>query len=249
VLALDTSAASCSVALEGPGGRAVRVLPMTQGHSRHVLGQVDAVLSELAVLPSEIDAIGFGAGPGAFTGLRIACGIAQGLGLGWRRPLVAVDALRTLAFQACDPVAPEADAVWVAIDVRMGEVAYARFARPADFLADPWQEPALGPVLARPVEALAALRAAGDLAPVLAGDAFGIHEPLVRWASDSIAHRPEDAVQPLAWSVARIAALGLARGRAMDPANAAPLYLRDKVALDVSEQAMLRALRDTGGRR
>jgi tRNA threonylcarbamoyladenosine biosynthesis protein TsaB len=240
VLALDTTAGACSVAVAGPGGSAGRSLPMTQGHSRHLLGLVEAVLQEAEIEPRTIDAIGFGCGPGSFTGLRIACGVAQGLGLGWGCPLVPVDAMRTLAAQAAQALGA-GDWVLVALDLRMGEVCVAAF--PARALSDGlWPEPALGPLLAAPEAARAAFTALGATAPVLAGDGFDAY-PLLREGALAAASRPARAVQPDAGTLATLAALGLRTGRAVDAADAAPTYLRDKVALDVGEQAALRAAR------
>jgi tRNA threonylcarbamoyladenosine biosynthesis protein TsaB len=244
VLAIDTTAGACSVALDGPRGRARRAEAMAHGHSRHVLGLVDAVLAEAGVASGEIGAIAFGSGPGSFTGLRIACGIAQGLGFGWSVPLVAVDAMRTLALQASCAAPGAAGPVLVALDLRMGEVCFAVFA-PLDGHA--WPEPLEGPELATPDRARAAFEACAGGTPRLAGDGFDAHPVLGGWAAAlGPAARPASAVQPDAAAVARLAHAGLRAGRAVDAARAAPVYLRDKVALDVGEQAALRAARAAG---
>jgi tRNA threonylcarbamoyladenosine biosynthesis protein TsaB len=276
-LALDTTAGRCSVALLSPRGLVRRAEPMVHGHSRHVLAMVDAVLGEAGVAPSAIDAIGFGSGPGSFTGLRIACGVAQGLGFGWARPVVPVDAMRTLARQAADAAGAEggvrAHRVLVALDLRMGQVCFAMFRLDGRGAAPGWPEPMSAPVLGSPeaaiaaFEALEALEARGGVddadAPVaavraapaatgrpsvsggtrLAGDGFDAYAALAAWAVDGSRIRSPDAVQPDASAVARLAAVGWRGGRAVDAASAAPTYLRDKVALDVGEQAALRAAR------
>jgi tRNA threonylcarbamoyladenosine biosynthesis protein TsaB len=244
VLAIDTTAGSCSVALLAGDAVAVRSVPMTHGHSRHVLALVDAVLAQAGAAPSAVDAIGFGSGPGSFTGLRIACGIAQGLGLGWDRPVVAVDAMRTLGLQAAGAGVP----VLVALDLRMGEACHAVFAAGA-FDTGAWPEALTGPVLGPPAAALAAFAACAHARVRLAGDGFDAHPDLGDWARADAAlrERPAGAVQPDAAAVARLAAVGLRTGRAIDAALAAPLYLRDKVALDVDEQAALRAARAQRG--
>lgn len=246
VLAIDTTAGSCSVALDGGRGVARRAVPMTHGHSRHVLGLVEAVLAEAGVAPADVRAIGFGSGPGSFTGLRIACGVAQGLGFGWAAPLVPVDAMRTLALQAVLAAPRAAGPVLVALDLRMGEVCFAGFDR-----IDPqgWPEPFIAPRLASPEVARAAFEPHGATA-VLAGDGFDAHAPLADWAAGrGPGARPSAAVQPDAAAVARLALAGLRTGRAVDAARAAPTYLRDKVALDVDEQAALRAARAAGSGR
>lgn len=241
VLAIDTTAGACSVAIDGGAGRVHRTLPMTQGHSRHVLGLVGMLLAELGIARSRIDLIGFGSGPGSFTGLRIACGIAQGLAFGLDRPVVPVDAARSLAFQAA-AAAPESDRIWVALDVRMGEVCHAVGASARAFLADPWAALLSGPVLGPPADALRAFGRSDATCPVLAGDAFDIHPELGTRAARAAA-RPPGAIHPDASAVARLALLGAGCGRAIEASLAAPLYLRDKVALDVDEQAALRAAR------
>ena len=245
VLAIDTTAGLCSVALLGPRGAARRAEPMTHGHSRHVLGLVGAVLDEAGVAPGEIAAIGFGSGPGSFTGLRIACGVAQGLGFGWSVPLVPVDAMRTLALQAslASPGAP--GPVIVALDLRMGEVCVAAF-DPLDRAA--WATPSHGPALASPERAIEAFDAHGG-APLLAGDGFDAYPALGEWVRQRGAARAPTAIQPDASAVARLSLAGLRAGRAVDAARAAPTYLRDKVALDVGEQAALRAARAAGAAR
>jgi len=245
ILAIDTTAGLCSVALLGGARRARAALPMTQGHSRHVLGLVDRVLREAGVEPAAIDAIGFGSGPGSFTGLRVACGVAQGLGFGWDRPLVPVDAMRTLAVQAALDSAPASCAamICVALDVRMGEVCHAVF-RLDGCGPDGWPEPLAELRLGGPGAALEVFRAHEGGYLLLAGDGFDRSGELADWArAHGRAERPPGAVQPDAWAVARLAALGLGAGRAVTAEYAAPTYLRDKVALDVDEQAALRAAR------
>jgi tRNA threonylcarbamoyladenosine biosynthesis protein TsaB len=248
VLAIDTTAGACSVALLHGAGRVHRSAAMTQGHSRYVLGLVDEVLAEAGLTPASVDAIGFGAGPGSFTGLRIACGIAQGLGFGWGRPLVPVDAMRTLALQAALAAPPAVDWIWVALDLRMGEVCCAAFRRTDVATGASWPTPAVGPTLRTPAAALAAFEALGAAMPALAGDGWTVHAALGAAVPDG-ATRPATAVQPDAAAVACLARAGVREGRAVDAMFAAPTYLRDKVALDVHEQAASRAARAAGALR
>lgn len=190
-----------------------------------------------------VDWIGFGAGPGAFTGLRVACGVAQGLALGWACRVVPVDSLTTLAWQAAraDPAARTP--VVVALDVRMNEVALALFDPPmvaGSLLEDQaWPQAFFGPVLCAPEQAADWIgeheRQRGELR--FAGDAFRVYPPLA--AYDSVV----GAEQPDARAVAELALIAGLADRAIDPAQAVPFYLRDKVALDRREQEQLRAAR------
>jgi len=242
VLAIDTTAGACSVAITGPGGRIRHARPMTHGHSRYVLELVEQVMAAAALRPYDLHAIAFGSGPGSFTGLRIACGIAQGLGFGWSLPLVAVDSLRTLAQQAFDSVDADDRIVRVALDLRMGEVAYAAFrAGPAGPIA------IVAPLLGAPQHAADAFDALGGDAGLLAGDGFDRYPALMGDPPRGV--RPHGAIQPDAAAVAQLGALDWSAGRGIDAADAAPRYLRDRVALDVDEQAALRAVKLAGAPR
>jgi tRNA threonylcarbamoyladenosine biosynthesis protein TsaB len=259
VLAIDTTAAVCSVALmrqDGPIRQHwVRREVLTPGQSRAILSQVDAVFQEAGMPPGQIDVLGFGAGPGAFTGLRVACGIAQGLALGWGCPVLGVDSLSTLAWQAHRARAPDSPAsrIVAMLDVRMNEVAIAVFdarklsetAALTDTAPDhrealqPFVQPLYGPHLSSPDEAAAFIRSliqAGEVL-VYAGDGPSAYESLAFAEVDAQARQP-DAI-----AVAELAFMQWHGGRAIDAADAAPFYLRDKVALDRQEQAQLRAAR------
>lgn len=270
VLALDTSAGQCSVALRWGLREAYRVAPMTQGHSRVLLGMIDAVMVELGCDATHIAAVGYGSGPGSFTGLRVACGVAQGLALGWDCPVVAVDTPCALAVQAAlardpDRARPD-DLIAVALDLRMHEFCCALFQADVILDAQAWPQPIGGLQLGPQAQAVALFAShvpGGESAPGaqpmssdalgharspagwLAGDGFDVGEALRAWSAPLVqaGRRPMQAVQPDARAVAHLAARGLMLGRGLDAADAAPFYLRDKVALDVTEQAALRAAR------
>jgi len=258
LVAIDTTAGLCSAAL-WLRGRCVHVAePMGQGHSRRALAMLAALMADAGLVGGDVDAIAFGAGPGSFTGLRIACGLAQGLGLGWDRPLVPVDSMQTLAWQALQQApghAGPAGLVLVALDARMGQVyrcAWRRLGphgpdrhgpeggagRPAHFGC------VLEAGLVDPAVARDEFEQLLDGQPVtrLGGDGFTAHAALARWV-ERVAGRveaPDDAVQPDARAVVSRAVDLLAHAGGVAPEQAAPLYLREKVALDVAEQAALR---------
>lgn len=250
LLALDTGAGQCSVALMVGDSLIHRALPMTQGHSRVVLGQIDEVLAEAGMRGAQVDAIGYASGPGSFTGLRVACGVAQGLALGWSCPVVAVQTPTALALQAVLAAGPATSKeaglrVAVALDLRMNEICSAVLDASALLDDGCWPEPieplALGPALS----ARERFERCDPQRLLLAGDGYELPGVLQDWAAGFVARgrRSSQAVQPDARAVARLARRGLALGRGMDAALAAPFYLRDKVALDVHEQAALRAAR------
>ncbi|MEP7085586.1 MAG: tRNA (adenosine(37)-N6)-threonylcarbamoyltransferase complex dimerization subunit type 1 TsaB, partial [Betaproteobacteria bacterium] len=130
IIALDATAELCSVAWTDGLRWIERTELAGQRHSALMLAMVEDALREARQPLQQVDEIAFGAGPGSFTGLRIACGIAQGLGLGAQRPVRAVSSLLALA------QASGSDAVIAVLDARMNEVYWAAYRRSAP--ATPW---------------------------------------------------------------------------------------------------------------
>jgi tRNA threonylcarbamoyladenosine biosynthesis protein TsaB len=169
-----------------------------------------------------LDAVAFGQGPGAFTGLRTACAVAQGLAFGLDIPVLAVDSLMLVAQDARSQGA--GDDIWVAMDARIGEI-YAAHYR---WRTDGWQV-LQAPALYRPE----ALRAHWDQPAAVAGTGLTAYA---------------EALGPLpaAWPDARSRATALGelalaawqRGETRDAAEALPVYVRDKVALTTAERAV-----------
>ncbi len=238
LLALDTTAGYCSVALLRAGQLLVREADAGQGtaqstpaHSRLLLPMIDALLAEAGVALADLDAIAFGAGPGSFTGLRIACGVAQGLGLAIDRPLVAVDSLSSIAW------ASGRSQVVACLDARMGEVycAAVRIVR-GDAHGEGTVQRVSAPRACRP-----------DAVPLPpdggwsgCGNGFAAYREALAARLPSLVSIDPD-VMPGAAAVASLGAIAWRAGEAVDAALAAPYYVRDKVALDAVEQAALRA--------
>lgn len=120
LLALDTATEACSVALLHQGQVFSRYAVIPRLHAQRILPMIEEVLAEAGVAKAEIEAIAFGRGPGAFTGLRIAVGVVQGLAFALQCPVLPVSNLAAIAQRAYREQA--AEQVAVAIDARMGEV-------------------------------------------------------------------------------------------------------------------------------
>jgi tRNA threonylcarbamoyladenosine biosynthesis protein TsaB len=188
--------------------------------SARMLPEVKALLAGAGMQMADLDAIAFGQGPGAFTGLRTACAVAQGLALGLGKPVLAVDSLMLVAEDARTQGA--GDDIWVAMDARIGEI-YAAHYR---WAAAGWQV-AQAPALYRP-EVLAAH--------------WG--QPVAVAGTALTAYAAALGRQSGAWPLARsraaaLGALALAawqRGETRDAAEALPVYVRDKVALTTAER-------------
>jgi len=220
LLALDSSTDTMALALVAAGQTRVFEAGGGAQASARMLPEVKALLAGAGLAMADLDAIAFGQGPGAFTGLRTACAVAQGLAFGLDKPVLAIDSLMLVAEDARAQGA--GDDIWVAMDARIGEIYAARY-RWAD---GAWQA-VEAPALYKP-EALAAHW--GQPAAV-AGTA------LAEYASAL------DVTAP-AWPQARsraeaLGALALAawqRGETRDAAEALPVYVRDKVALTTAER-------------
>ncbi len=120
LLALDTSTDACSCALYLDGEIQDRSVIAPRQHSALILPMADELLAEADLKPIQLDGLAFGRGPGSFTGLRIACGVAQGIAFAADIPVAPISSLATLAQAAY--AESDAEKVLAAIDARMSEV-------------------------------------------------------------------------------------------------------------------------------
>lgn len=221
LLVLDTSTEYCSAALWLDGEVRARRVRAEQQHSSLLLPMVDELLVESALSLRQLDGIAYGAGPGSFTGLRIACAVTQGLAFGADLPVVGISTLESIAEQA------GADKVLTVLDARMAEVYWAAYQR--DLTG--WRCVA-APVLALPDSVC--VPEGGDW--VGAGNGFAALGEVLRPRLSAQLVRIDDTVMPDAAAMAPLAAQAFERGESTDAALAAPIYLRDKVALTVDER-------------
>ena len=221
ILALDTSTEFLSLALWQDGAVVVREMLAGQKHSELVLPLVRELLDETGLALTDLDGIAFGMGPGSFTGLRIGCGVAQGLAFGARLPVVGVCTLEALAQQA------GAARVVACLDARMHEVYHAAYARDGH----DWRE-VIAPGLYPPPQ-VPAIEGAGWVGIGSGWDAFG--ETLDAIYGVQVERKIAEAF-PLARHMAELAAVRFAKGEGKAPHEAAPLYVRNKVALTIKER-------------
>jgi len=221
LLVLDTSTEWCSAALWLDGRIQARRVLAGQRHSSLLLPMVDELLRESDISLRQLDGIGYGAGPGSFTGLRIACAVTQGLAFGADLPVVGVSTLESIAEQT------GAERVLTVLDARMAEVYWAAYRRDSAG----WHG-VVEPQLALPESV--AVPAGGEW--VGAGNGFAALGEVLRPRLAAALARIDDTLMPDAAAMAPLAAAAFARGEGMDAALAAPIYLRDKVALTVDER-------------
>lgn len=248
ILAIETATADCSVALAlGEVVLERYALAGAEKPSEQVPGMIRQLLAESGTSLTNLDALAFDIGPGAFTGIRIGCGLAQGMALGADLPLIGLCSLRVLAMQA-----PEGR-VLATLDARMGEIYWAPYRRvagavragaqalsdarveaPAQFICPPDMAFAVGDGLSvvLPADAHAAARGAAGETDLRVLDrlpsAVSVVSPHAR---------------PRAADMIPLAQCDLEDGLALPPEAASPLYVRDKVALTAAEQIARRAAR------
>jgi tRNA threonylcarbamoyladenosine biosynthesis protein TsaB len=225
ILALETSTEWCSVAV-GDGMRWHRRDERAgQVHSERLLPMVDAALAEAGWTLRDLDGVAFGAGPGSFTGIRIGCGVAQGLALGADLPVVPVPTLEAIAHEVFR--AHGWRTVLACIDARMREVYAAAYARDGDG----WR------VVAAPTVGLPAdvVRPApvGDSDWTGAGSGFAAYPALA--SQLELTGTAADA-RPSAQSIGELGLARLAAGEGVAAMEALPVYVRHRVALTIAER-------------
>ena len=246
ILAIETSTTLCTVALvserDGQLTTTQRALEGTSGHAASVLPLIEALLEECAVSRHALSAVAFGQGPGAFTGIRVACGVAQGLGLALGLPVIPVGALSAVAATAS--VRHPGQLILAALDARMEEIYFAAYVDTPSQGLLVLQPPVLlaavdAPLFVSQRSALWLQRATAEVvdAPMvcLVGEGWSVLGARAglpeQWIEDDLTARPE------AQAMAPLALRAFKQGQAVPPEQAAPFYLRDKVAFTTAERA------------
>jgi tRNA threonylcarbamoyladenosine biosynthesis protein TsaB len=222
ILALDTATENCSAALWQDGRLGGCEELLARGHAERILPMLDELLREAGVELAAIDAIAFGRGPGAFTGVRLAASVTQGLAFGAGVPVVPVSDLAALAQRVLD-AEPAAQRVLVCNDARMQELYWGCFERQADGLAA-----ASGAEHVGGMDSIV-LPATWSSGMHAVGSGFAAYPPLATTLGGSLA-RLHEGLWPRAAEIARLAVPLVRSGAALPAADALPVYLRDEVA-------------------
>ena len=231
LLAFDTATERLSIAVAAHGRVLTHEAAGGAQASATLIPAILALLAKAGVTLRELDAIAFGRGPGAFTGLRTACSVAQGLAYGAGKPVLPIDTLLAVAEDA--RAGRESLRIWVAMDARMDEVYAAQYA----FADDRWSV-LDAPMLTTP--AVLNERWQAEPPRQIAGSAiaaFGARLNLGDATASPDAWPRAAAMLPLARAL-------WAQGGAVDAAHALPLYLRDKVAQTTVERDAIRAAKE-----
>ena len=225
IIALDASTDRCTVALGDGAVWHERTEAAGQRHSELLLPMVHELLAQEGLSLAEVHGIAFGAGPGSFTGLRIACGVAQGLALGAGLPVVGVPTLEAMAESA--RMRYGAARVIAALDARMQEAYIAAY----EHDGTRWRA-VIEPAAVKPGDA--------PLPPgsgwIGAGAGFAAYPELSTRLQGALA-TCHDEIFPTAVAIGALALPRLAAGEGVPARDAAPLYVRQRVALTPAERA------------
>lgn len=228
VLAIESSTASLSIALthgqhvaqwQGAGGAHA---------SAQIINQIKNALVSARITINAIDVIAFGCGPGAFTGLRTACAVTQGLAFAAAKPVLPVCSLLSLAEAA--RAASGASQVVALLDARMGEVYWAAYE---------WQPALQEWHTVQPPTACAPQQMAlpaGFEGWTAAGAAWPLFAAKV--APELVSHAFWLDALPHAASLLAPARRAFVRGEALPAEHASPLYVRDHVAQTIAERSL-----------
>jgi tRNA threonylcarbamoyladenosine biosynthesis protein TsaB len=232
LIAFDTATERMTVALRHGERVVAHVGEGGPKASAALLPAIFRLLGAARIALADLDAIAFGRGPGAFTGLRTACAVAQGLAFGAGKPVLPIDSLLAVAEDARGAgLAPTR--VWALIDARMDQIYGAEYER-----VDGRWSTRVAPFLTD-CAALAELWRA-DPPQAVAGNALVVFAGQLATADAVLA----PLATPSALAMLRLAELAWAEGAAVDAALALPLYVRDKVAQTTEERERARRQRD-----
>lgn len=252
LLAIETATEACSVAVWQDGQAIERFELAPRRHAELVLPWAEALLAEAGLVRADLDAIAVGRGPGAFTGVRLAIAVAQGIALALDRPVVPVSTLRVLAMRAGlrampKGVPPSLHAgqgehddeqpirILAAIDARMGEIYAGSFLRQGQDMVALSPEVVIAPADYAFDDAGMAHGWAG------VGTGFAAVEGVLAAGLRGRLAAIDATALPHAADLAALAALDLAHGLAVAPERIEPAYLRDNVALTLEQQQAARA--------
>jgi len=230
ILAIETSSELASCALLVGDRVLARSSAGVRTHSQSVLPMVQELLREAGIALQDCDAIAFGAGPGSFTGVRTACGVAQGLAFGANRPVLPLVTLAAMA-EGCR-TRTGAIEVLAVLDARMGEVYWAQYRY--DTVRGAWIEVS-APALSAPQDVMP-VPAAGLAA---CGNGFSAYPEA--FAGKEFANGALDDILPHARDLAVLGASAFTDGQGLPAAQAQPLYLRNKVAYTSAERQAINA--------
>lgn len=216
ILALDSSteACSCALAIEGEIFEKFEIMPRL--HTQYILPMIKDLMAEHNLSFTALDSIAVGAGPGSFTGIRIAAGVAQGIAFGANLPLIPVSTLAAMAQQNLDSGSAN---IFSCLDARINEVYWAVYSVQSNKIRLEGSEQLCKPELVE-------LKINGSCFGVGSGMNFIDQMSL---EVQSLIQSYDSSIYPRAGAIAELATDYFVEGMAINPADFSPTYLRNKV--------------------
>lgn len=230
ILAIETATEACSAALVIGDKITTRFEIAPREHTKLILNMMKDVLAQAGVKLAQVDAIAFSRGPGAFTGVRIATGVAHGVALSIDKPLLPISTLAAIAQQMHEEQG--AEHCLAAIDARMEEIYWGTYSIENGLMRLQGEEAVNKPEVLQ----AAALSVAEDTEWMTAGSGWDAYEQQLDTANISNLKKV-DNILPSAQYIARLAVKDYQDGKAVDAEQAQPIYLRDKVAQTIAERS------------
>ena len=221
LLAFDTSTEFLSIAIARDADIYRFDTLAGQSHSQLILPEIKKLLEQAQLQLADLNGLVFGAGPGSFTGVRIAAGVAQGLALGSALPVLGVCTLMALA------QASGADKVLACLDARMGEVYFAAYIK----VGEVWQQ-VHAPGLFKP-DAVPVVEGAGWIG---AGSGWQTYAETLNEHYAGQLSEVQPQLMPQASAMLQLAKPEFASGKTFNAADAMPIYIRNRVALKTAER-------------
>lgn len=219
LLTLDTSTDACSCALSVDGEIGEQSVIAPRQHTTLILPMIDQLLAEAGLKPTQLDGIAFGRGPGSFTGLRIACGITQGIAFAADIPVAPISSLATLAQAAY--LDNGIEQVLAAIDARMNEIYFGRYHIDEKGIMQPVGAETVCTPLSIDLPTTAGWYGIGS------GWVIYAQELTTRLGDKILGYQGER--YPQARAMVPLAQAAFAAGQIVSAENASPVYLRNRV--------------------
>ncbi len=236
ILAIETATDACSAALLSHTAIASDYQVAPRQHTQLILPMVEQLLADAELTLRQLDAIAFGCGPGAFTGLRIAAGVTQGLALAADLPVIPVSTLAAMAQQAWKHY--QARRILVALDARIDEVYWGCYEVVGERVCLQGDEQVIRPEL---------LDFKVEQEDVAVGSGWEVYADILykKITLDQMPIRIEAHIKPAAEFVVQLAAYDYQQGRVLSVEDAQPVYLRDKVADTIQERKQKNHVKST----
>lgn len=232
ILAIETATEACSAAVAIGENITTRFTIAPREHTKLILTMMDEVLEEAKIKLAQVDAIAFSRGPGAFTGVRIATGVAHGVSLSIDKPLLPTSTLAAIAQQMHEEQG--ATNCLAAIDARMGEIYWGKYSLVNGVMVLQGEEAVSKPEVLQ-MACVSSLENEKVESIVAAGSGWDEYAPQLH--IEAFSHiKKIDNILPSAKYIARLAIEDWRQGKAVPVEQAQPIYLRDKVAQTIAER-------------